>query len=196
MDSTIAVETITQMMKEDNTSKSITLAAILIIFLVISKVIDSRTKRNKIVLSDKLASLIEMLSVQFKRQESSDREKCRMTIALSFDSFSKNIFDFGREIIINNNVELKRKYIESSIETTVNAEYYKLFNTLYVFEVNNHRVSNFMKAEWRAEIIASMNLIIFDKDLDTINKLTTLHSKLDSKISDYSAYIHNRTFNE
>ena len=196
MDSTIAVETITQIMKENNTSQSITLAVILIIFLVISKVIDSRTKRNQIVLSDKLVGLIEMLSVQFKRQESSDREKCRMTIEFSFESFSKNLFDFARIIIINNDVELKRKYIEPSIETTVNAEYYKVFNALYIFEVNSHRVSNFMKEDWRAEIIASMNLIIFDKDLDTINKLTTLHSKLDSKISDYSTYIHNRTFNE
>lgn len=190
------IEVISAMLERYNTTQAIIVATLLVLFLIVSKIIDSKTKKNQIVLSDKLAGLIEMLAVQFKRQESSDREKCRMTIALSFDSFSKNIFDFGREIIINNNVELKRKFIEPSIVTTINSEYYKLFNTLYVFEVNNHRVSNFMKAEWREDLINYVNLIVFDKELDTINKLNTLHNKVDSLASDYATYIHNRTFNE
>lgn len=190
------IEVISAMLERYNTTQAIIIATLLVLFLIVSKIIDSKTKKNQIVLSDKLAGLIEMLAVQFKRQESSDREKCRMTIALSFDSFSKNIFDFGREIIINNNVELKRKFIEPSIVTTINSEYYKLFNTLYVFEVNNHRVSNFMKAEWREDLINYVNLIVFDKELDTINKLNTLHNKVDSLASDYATYIHNRTFNE
>lgn len=190
------IEVISAMLERYNTTQAIIVATLLVLFLIVSKIIDSKTKKNQIVLSDKLAGLIEMLAVQFKRQESSDREKCRMTIALSFDSFSKNIFDFGREIIINNNVELKRKFIESSIVTTINSEYYKLFNTLYVFEVDNHRVSNFMKAEWREDLINYVNLIVFDKELDTINKLNTLHNKVDSLASDYATYIHNRTFNE
>lgn len=190
------IEVISAMLERYNTTQAIIVATLLVLFLIVSKIIDSKTKKNQIVLSDELAGLIEMLAVQFKRQESSDREKCRMTIALSFDSFSKNIFDFGREIIINNNVELKRKFIEPSIVTTINSEYYKLFNTLYVFEVNNHRVSNFMKAEWREDLINYVNLIVFDKELDTINKLNTLHNKVDSLASDYATYIHNRTFNE
>lgn len=190
------IEVISAMLERYNTTQAIIVATLLVLFLIVSKIIDSKTKKNQIVLSDKLAGLVEMLAVQFKRQESADREKCRMTIALSFDSFSKNIFDFGREIIINNNVELKRKFIEPSIVTTINSEYYKLFNTLYVFEVNNHRVSNFMKAEWKEDLINYVNLIIFDKELDTINKLNTLHNKVDSLASDYATYIHNRTFNE
>ena len=190
------IEVISAMLERYNTTQAIIVATLLVLFLIVSKIIDSKTKKNQIVLSDKLAGLVEILAVQFKRQESSDREKCRMTIALSFDSFSKNIFDFGREIIINNNVELKRKFIEPSIVTTINSEYYKLFNTLYVFEVNNHRVSNFMKAEWKEDLINYVNLIIFDKELDTINKLNTLHNKVDSLASDYATYIHNRTFNE
>ena len=190
------IEVISAMLERYNTTQAIIVATLLVLFLIVSKIIDSKTKKNQIVLSDKLAGLVEMLAVQFKRQESSDREKCRMTIALSFDAFSKNIFDFGREIIINNNVELKRKFIEPSIVTTINSEYYKLFNTLYVFEVNNHRVSNFMKAEWKEDLINYVNLIIFDKELDTINKLNTLHNKVDSLASDYATYIHNRTFNE
>lgn len=190
------LKAIQEIIEKTNTTQAIIISCILIIFLVISKIIDAKTKKNQIVLSDKLASLVDVLAAQFKRQEVIDREKCRTIIVLGFESLYNNLYSKGQEIIIENNVNSKSEFIIPTIESTVNAEYYKLYNILYPFEVSSRRINIYLKEDWKREIIDTMVKVIFSNSLNNQDKLDTLSTKLSVMISNYSTYVHNKTFNE
>lgn len=192
----------------------IIIAAMLVIYFFIQRYYDYNKHKNELVVNKELTDSLSNILSSIKDISASmstissflthftdsiiskDREKCRIAIQLSFANLNKQLFVFSRDIIITNNIEVKRKYIDSSVDKMVNAQYYELYNYLSVFEVNNRKVINMIKEEWKVELGQIIKDIIFDSNLDATTKINTLGDKLDAAITDYTTYVHNKTFNE
>lgn len=192
----------------------IIIAAMLVIYFFIQRYYDYNKHKNELVVNKELTNSLSNILSSIKDISASmstissflthftdsiiskDREKCRIAIQLSFANLNKQLFVFSRDIIITNNIEVKRKYIDSSVDKMVNAQYYELYNYLSVFEVNNRKVINMIKEEWKVELGQIIKDIIFDSNLDATTKINTLGDKLDAAITDYTTYVHNKTFNE
>ncbi len=172
---------------------------IIAIYLVIIKIIDYKNTNRQSEVSEKLtnsiANISNFLDNITKTIINKEQEHCRIVIELAFDSFKKELFIFVRETIIANNIDVKKDFIVQSIDKLVNSYYYKLYNQLSSFEINNHKLSIYCKEEWKEELINYINDIIFNHKLDKVDKITEAQNKLDIVIGDYSTYVHNKIFN-
>lgn len=190
------------------------IALMLVVYFFIQRYYDYNKHKNELVVNKELTDTLSNILSSIKDVSASmssissflthftnsiiskDREKCRIAIQLSFANLNRELFVFGRDIIIANNIDIKRTYIDSSIDKVVNAQYYELYNYLSVFEVDNRKIINMIKEEWKIELGQIIKDIIFDKNLDATTKISVLGDKLNVAITDYTTYIHNKTFNE
>lgn len=175
-------------------------AIIVIAYLIIIKIIDTKKENNQNKISNELVKSISTISNFLNNITATiinkDRERCRIIIKLSFDNFEKELFLFVREVIITNNIDKRHDYIIQSLINTINGEYYQVYNYLSAFEINSHKVSSYCKEEWKEELRDSLITIIFDNNLDKITKISEVRVKLNAIINNYTTYIHNKTFNQ
>ena len=175
-------------------------AIIVVVYLVIVKIIDTRKENNQNKVSNELVKSISTISNFLNNITrtiiSKDRERCRIIIKLAFDNLEKELFLFVRDTIITNNIDKRHEYIVQSLENTINGEYYQVYNYLSVFEIDGHKVSSYCKEYWKLELKESLIAIIFDNNLDKITKITETQTKLNAVINNYSTYVHNKTFNQ
>lgn len=174
-------------------------AIIVAVYLIITKIIDSKniSKQSKISqeLTNSITTISNFLNNIIKNIISKDKERCRIIIKLSFENFEKELFLFVRDTIITNNIIKRKEYIIQSLDNIVNGQYYVLVDYLSSFEIDGHKVSNYCKPEWKEELIISIKTIIFDENLDKVLKISEAQTKLNSMISNYSIYVNNKTFN-
>lgn len=175
-------------------------AIIVVVYLVIVKIIDTRKENNQNKISSELVKSISTISNFLNNITrtiiSKDRERCRIVIKLSFDNLEKELFLFVRDTIITNNIDKRHDYIIQSLENIINAEYYEVYNYLSIFEIDGHKVSSYCKETWKSELKDSLIKIIFDSNLDKIGKITEVQTKLSAILSNYTTYVHNKTFNQ
>ena len=174
-------------------------AIIVAIYLVITKIIDTKKETAQIKISKELVNSItnisNFLSNITNNIISKDKERCRIVIILAFDRFEKEVFLFVRDTIIANNIDKRHDYIIQSVENIVNAQYYEAYNYLSNFELDDRKISTYCKECWKEEIKNSIIKIIFDDNLDKVTKISETQTKLNAMICNYSTYIHNKTFN-
>lgn len=123
---------------------------------------------------------------------SKDKDKCRVTIDLAFKVFCKNIVEYSRDLIITTNCS-NREVITADLNAKVSSEYYKVFGTLSMYEIDGERVNSYMKDCWRDEIVEVILSVIYSNTI--VDRNTYLHSKLNVKFTDYEVYVQNKTFN-
>lgn len=207
-------EWITQVIKTGDIFVIGIVALMLVIYFFIQRYFDYNKHKNELVVSKELTDTLGNILSSIKDVSASmssisafltrftdsiinkDKDKCRIAIQLSFSSLEKELFLFGRETIIANNIDKKKEYILTAISKIVNAQYYELYSYLSYFEINNHRVSYLLKEDWKHELEQTMTEIIFDTNLDSVNRINVLETRLSAQIDDYTTYTHNKTFNE
>lgn len=174
-------------------------AIVVAIYLIITKIIDSKKEVAQAKISKELVNSITTISNFLNSITNNiitkDKERCRIVIKLSFENFEKEIFLFVRETIIANNIDKRKDYIIQSVENIVNAQYYEMYNYLSNFELDDKKVSGYCKEVWKDNIKSSIITIIFDENLDKTTKITETQTKLNTMICNYSTYIYNKTFN-
>lgn len=180
-------------------TQGITPAIVVAIYLIITKIIDAKKETAQSQISEKLVNSISTISNFLNNITdniiSKDKERCRIIITLAFNSMSKELFLFVRDTIITNNIDKRHDYIVQSVDNMVTAQYYATFNYLSTFEINNHKIANYCKEQWKSELKDSINKIIFDVNLDKVTKISEAETKLEAMISGYVTYIQNKTFN-
>lgn len=207
-------EWVTQVIKTGDIFVIGIVALMLVIYFFIQRYFDYNKHKNELVVSKELTDTLGNILSSIKDVSASmssisafltrftdsiinkDKDKCRIAIQLSFSSLEKELFLFGRETIIANNIDKKKEYILTAISKIVNAQYYELYSYLSYFEINNHRVSYLLKEDWKHELEQTMTEIIFDTNLDSVNRINVLETRLSAQIDDYTTYTHNKTFNE
>ena len=156
------------------------------VFILVYKYIDNAKKSTTEKFIEKTASNLEHITSSINR-----------TVAFIDNITSKIIQnDYAKETIINNNIDIKADIIKSNISHLVNNEYYKVYSTLALYQVNDERPSTAMKEEWKRELIEDIESIIFNDGLNTLDKINTMDIKLSIRIEDYSTYVYNKCFNK
>lgn len=174
-------------------------AIIVAIYLIITKIIDTRKETVQSKMSndiiESISSISNFLDNVTKNIINKNKDRSRIAIKLAFSDFERELFMFVRDIVITNNLDKRRNYIMQSIDIGVNGMYYNLCNNLSSFEIDGHKINNFCKEQWKDEIKSSILTLIFDENLDKIAKVTEIHVKLKVLIDNYTIYVTNKTFN-
>lgn len=192
----------------------IIVAVMLVVYFFIQRYYDYNKHKNELVVGKELMDTLSNILSSIKDVSNSmstissflthftdsiiskDREKCRIGIRLAFNNLKRELILFARDIIVANDVDKKKEYIDGAIEKIINSQYYDLYNSLSVYEINNRKVNNIIKEDWKAELFDTLKKLIYDTSLDKVDRIDLIITKLDAQIDDYTTYTHNKTFNE
>ena len=177
-------------------------AIIVLLYLIITKVADIITERNKekkrievnSEIIDCFNSLNSFLKNITKDIVEKNNDKCSSAIRTSFKSMSYALIRFATFTIINNNVHDNRKNIEDNITTIVDQEYSNVYNALILYYSDNNHIVDYMDENWKKELAMDLRTIIFDTTIDVKTKIYTIHNKLDIRIGKYYTLINNKFF--
>lgn len=175
-------------------------AIIVLIFLIISKIIDSVNERHKdktkvevnkemIDCFNNLNSFLQHITKDIVEK---DNDKCSATIRTAFKSMSYALIRFATFTIINNNVKANQENIEENINNVVDKEYSTLYNTLVLYYSDKNQIVDCLKEEWKDDLKKDLRNIIFNTSLDKDARLYNIHNKIDIKVDRYYTYINNK----
>lgn len=144
--------------------------------------------------SDNVVKLNTVLDKTFQNAEKKEVVKAKEAIRLAFDSFQNKVSKECIDMIIHNHIEANKQYILENINKLVSTEYYKMYSTLAVYEVNGSNISARLDKKWIDECVESIvNIMYNGQDSDT--RISQLNSRLTVDINTYSIYIYNKVFN-
>ena len=154
-------------------------AIVVAIYLIITKIIDSRKESVQIKLSSDLTKSINTISnfinVLTKNIIEKDKDKCKNAIEDSMYSSAMRLIYFV------------------STHNIVNAEYYTVYSTLSSYTINNVNVCDVMNNEWIGSIEKDIIDIIYNTKLSKEDKILSFTNKINIKFQSYITYIINHT---
>lgn len=121
-----------------------------------------------------------------------ENDKCIAAIKSSFRSMNFGLTRFATFTIINNNIDVNSGTIKDNIIATVEAEYLTVYNELLFYKDDDNFVADYMKSEWKEELVKDMVSIIFNKELSKEQRIYNVHNKLGINIAKYSNYVNNK----
>lgn len=172
------------------------------LIIKIIEIIKSKNRNRPIIemsvavkeVSNNVVKLNGVLDKFFQDSIRRENDKCKIAIELSFINYQSKIEHLCRDIIIHNNININKDSIISNITQTVNAEYYKIYSNLSLYEVNNKIVASHLKDKWIDETINDMINIIYNNQSDR-DRISQITNKLTVRVNNYSTFIYNKTFN-
>lgn len=171
-------------------------AIVVAIYLLLSKIIDNKKEKSKIDIIKSFTETIQSIDLFLKDITKNiinkDKEKALSAIDDSFKAWFSVITQFTVSTIINNNIDKNKNIIKQNIHNLVNSSFYNIYSTLYMYKINNTRLSEIINKEWINVIEEDIVSIIFNKDLCKDEKIMTFTNKINIKINDYSTYVTNK----
>ena len=121
-----------------------------------------------------------------------ENDKCVAAIKSSFRSMNFGLTRFATFTIINNNIENNADTIRDNIKATVDAEFLNVHNELVLYRDDEAFVCDYIKEQWKDEIVKDMTCIIFNKSLTKEQKIYNIHNKLGINIAQYTSFVNNK----
>lgn len=179
----------------DALKQGIAPAAVVAIYLIITKIIDAKKEDNQIKLNADFVKSINILSEFLtditKNIIEREKEKCKSAIEDAMFASAMRLVTFVSSTIINNHIDANKNTILSNIKTIVNSEFYSIFSTLSMYKINNIIVSDYLNKEWMALIEQDIIDIIYNTSLDKDDKILSFSNKINIKFQSYVTYITN-----
>lgn len=170
-------------------------AAVVAIYLIITKIIDAKKEDNQIKLNADFVKSINVLSEFLtditKNIIDREKEKCKSAIEDAMFASAMRLVTFVSSTIINNHIDANKATILSNIKTIVNSEFYSIFSTLSMYKINNIVVSDYLNKEWMTLIEQDIIDIIYNTSLDKDDKILSFSNKINIKFQSYVTYIIN-----
>lgn len=170
-------------------------AIVVAIYLIITKIIDTRKESIQLRLSteltrsiNKISSFIDNLTKDIVNK---DIDKCKVAIEDSMYSAGMRLCNFVSNTVINNNIQKNKENILANIHTIVNAEFYNVYSTLSLYTIGGYKISEYLDKNWMTEIEKDMIDIIYKDSLSKDDKIMCFSKKLDIKFKSYITYIIN-----
>ena len=181
----------------DALKQGIAPAIVVAIYLIITKIIDSRKENTQAKLSSELVKSINTISTFIinltKNIIDKDKEKCKNAIEDSMYSSGMRLIHFVSTTIINNHVDSNRENILANIHNIVNAEYYTVYSALSMYVINDKKVSDALNTEWISTVEKDMVDVIYNGKLNKEDKIMSFTNKLNIRFQSYITYIINNT---
>lgn len=160
---------------------------VIVIYLIINKIIDNN-KRNPL---DDIAKLLNIVTRDIIEK---DREKSKAVISITMGNAASECAKFVASTIITNNVNNNRDQIEYNARYLVNSVYYDAYSKLNMYRGDEDYLSHYMKEEWKEDIYGDIINIIYNKNLDSNQRILAFNKRIDIRVNDYTAYIINKAF--
>ena len=175
-------------------------AIIVLIFLIISKIIDALLEKNKskreVKVNSEVIECFNNINTFLKHITedlvNKEADKCSNAIRTSFKTLSYALIRFATFTIINNNVQKNRKIIEDNINSIVDKEYANVYNSLILYYSKDNHLVDYMKEEWKEKLKSDLNDIIFNTELNIDTKIYNIHNKIDITVDRFYSYINNK----
>lgn len=179
-------------------------SGVFVIYTLIIKLIEyfKSKNRNKPLIematalkenTENILKLNNILDKTFKEAERKETIKCQQVIGLAFNSFKSKVSQECEQIIVHNNIDENKQYIVENITKLVNTEYYKIYQILSAYEINEVNVASKLKEEWIRETIDSVLNIIYNTQ-PPLNRILQINNRLSLNTNNYATYINNKVF--
>ena len=172
-------------------------AIIIAVYLVIIKIIDHKKESNQAKINSKLVDSIskigDFIDSITKNIVDKDREKCKTAINDSFKSSAYSLIKFVTNTIINNHIDTNKETIIINIKNIVNTEYYNIYTTLNIYEINGIRISDTLKKKWIDEIEKDILESIYKSGYSNEEKILCFTNKINLRFNSYITYIINNS---
>lgn len=166
----------------------ITPGIIVLIYLIIIKVIDTKKESNTVKINKevtecfrKLNSFLDYITKDILNDA---EEKRDYAIKNSFKAFANSIIRHATSVIITNNVNKNRENIVENIKYVVDSNYYRLYNLMFLY-----KLCNYIKQEWRDEINKDIIEIIYNDKFSKEEKLYNINNKINIKVDGYISIV-------
>lgn len=160
---------------------------VIVIYLIINKIIDNN-KRNPL---DDIAKLLNIVTRDIIEK---DREKSKSVVSIAINNAASECTKFVASTIITNNVDSNRDQIEYNARYLVNSVYYDAYSKLNMYRGDEDYLSHYMKEEWKEDIYGDIINIVYNKNLDSNQRILAFNKRIDIRVNDYTAYIINKAF--
>ena len=160
---------------------------VIVIYLIINKIIDNN-KRNPL---DDIAKLLNIVTRDIIEK---DREKSKVVISIIMVNATSECAKFVASTIITNNIDNNRDQIEYNARYLVNSVYYDAYSKLNMYRGDEDYLSHYMKEEWKEDIYSDIINIVYNKNLDSNQRILAFNKRIDIRVNDYTAYIINKAF--
>lgn len=166
----------------------ITPGIIILIYLIIIKIIDTKKESNAVKLnkevSDCFRKLNSFLDYITKDILNDAEEKRDYAIKNSFKAFANSIIRHATSVIIANNIDNNKENIIENIRYIIDSNYYRLYNLMFLY-----KLCGFIKPEWKKEINEDVVEIIYNNKFSKEEKLYNINNKINIKVDGYISIV-------
>jgi hypothetical protein len=160
---------------------------VIVVYLIINKILDNN-KRNPL---DDIAKLLNIVTKDIIEK---DREKSKAVVSITMVNAASECAKFVTSTIITNNIDKNRDQIEYNARHLVNSVYYDAYSKLNMYRGDEDYLSHYMKEEWKEDIYGDIINIVYNKNLDSNQRILAFNKRVDIRVNDYTAYIINKAF--
>lgn len=170
-------------------------AIVVTIYLIITKIIDSKRDKAQVKLSSELVKSVGIISDYInditKTIIERDKEKCKIAIKDAMQSSGMRLVNFVSSTIVNNHINTNKENILANIKNIISAEYYTIYSTLKLYRINGTDVCDGLNKEWMCIIEKDMIEIIYNNDLSKEDKILSFSNKINIRLQSYITLIIN-----
>lgn len=185
-------------MLESALQQGIVPAIVVTIYLIIVKLIDIKKENNQIKLNSELINSINNISKFIVNVTNNtidtDKDKCKNAIEDSMYASGMRLINFVSSTIVNNHIDTNKENILANIHNIINSEFYSVYSSLSLFNINGKYVSDYLDKSWMEVVEKDMIDIIYNTNLNKEDKILSFSNKINIKFQSYVTYILNNAF--
>lgn len=171
-------------------------ALIVVVYLITTDIIKSRKDKNSAKINSETVKAISDINVIVKeiydKKESENREKAKIAIDNAFNSAAFNLINFVQRTLISNHLDTNKSSVIANIHNAANSEYYNVYQTLSLYEINGRRVSEYIDSQWLKEIETDLVDSIYNETLSREDKMMGYVNKVTLRFRTYVNYVQNK----
>lgn len=173
-------------------------AIVVAIYLIITKIIDSRKDAAQIEISSELTKSINIISDYIvsvnKTIVSRDRDKCKVAIEDAMYSSGMRLINFVASTLINNHIDINKDTVLINIHNIVNSEFYNVHGNLSLYKIDDRIPSEYLDKAWMDVVEKDIINVLYHSDaLSNEQRIMSFANKLNLKFQSYITFITNHT---
>ena len=149
----------------------ITPGVIVLIYLIIIKVIDTKKESNAVKINKEVTECFRKLNLfldYITKDILNDAEEKRdYAIKNSFKTFANSIIRHATSVVVINNIDNNKENIIENIHYIVESNYYRLYNLMFLY-----KICGYIKPEWKTEISEDVVEIIYNDEFSKEEKFS------------------------